>query len=51
MSFVCAALLGSEFSSSFNVWSEDVYSDLKRGLSNFDILLIIAFKVWMILIF
>ena len=51
MSFVCAALLGSEFSSSFNVWSEDVYSDLKTGLSNFDILLIIAFKVWMILIF
>ena len=44
MSFACEALLGSEFSSSFNVWSEDVYSDLKRGLSNLDILLIIAFK-------
>ena len=45
VSFTWDAFFGSSFSSSFSVWSEDVYSKKKFGLSSFEILPVMAFKL------
>ena len=45
VSFTWDVFFGSIFSSSFNVWSKDVYSKEKFGLSSFEILPLIAFKL------
>ena len=45
ISFTWDAFFGSNYSSSFKVWSKDIYSKLKFRLSSFDILPLIAFKL------
>ena len=42
---------GSSFASSFKVWSKDVYSKWKFGLSSFEVLPLIAFKLGWFLYF
>ena len=53
--FQCAFIITFDyidyFSSSFNVWSKDLYSKWKFRLSSFDILPLIAFKLEQFLYF
>ena len=51
ISFTWDAFFGSNYSSSFKVWSKDIYSKRKLGLSSFDILHLITFKFGQFLYF
>ena len=45
MSITCNYFFETNFSSSFSVWSKNVYSKWKLGLSRFEVLPLVAFKL------